>query len=589
MLGALRGCGPPLGLRRPDVANKRSVSAIRRRNQAARAQATPPAGDGLAANGSGSAVATLEPPGNEAPPPASATATAASSTPAAQESAAVAAWSGAWSKQWYAVCAVSDLDASKPQPFELLGKQLVIWRAADGAWGCLEDRCPHRAVPLSEGKVWSDGTLMCSYHGWRFKQDGACTSIPQASSADAEAVAAASRRACAVAHPITERQGMLFVWGEGGLEAEAESRRVPPPVCPLTEETRSQGRDVLTMTPHYTRDLPYSFDSLVENVVDPAHVPFSHHGVMGNRDSQKHGMWDMERVSDLAVRWQTGFGEVTTTYHPPAFVQYSTKNKRGGRSAMSFWFTPLSPGRSRITLHLITANPELAPLPFKLLASLPPWVDHIRTRSAVFDGDNVFLNGQDRILAEAGQQEEGASWRKLYYMPTPADTLVAAYRNWLDTLGGGGPFGSLADPTSPAAKAAAAVAAAAAAAALPPTGNKDSRRQLLDRYHQHTVHCASCRNALQKVTLLRRVAAVAATVAAAACLLPFLTLLNPAVTAAAASAAGSAGTGGAASLAAAAGAAWLPGVLAAVLCATWLLLGKLRNQFLFVDYVHNEK
>ncbi len=63
----------------------------------------------------------------------------------------------------------------------------------------------------------------------------------QASSADAEAVAAASRRACAVAHPITERQGMLFVWGEGGLEAEAESRRVPPPVCPLTEETRSQG------------------------------------------------------------------------------------------------------------------------------------------------------------------------------------------------------------------------------------------------------------------------------------------------------------------------------------------------------------
>ncbi len=35
-----------------------------------------------------------------------------------------------------------------------------------------------------------------------------------------------------------------------------------PPLVPA-------GRDVLTMTPHYTRDLPYSFDSLVENVVDP--------------------------------------------------------------------------------------------------------------------------------------------------------------------------------------------------------------------------------------------------------------------------------------------------------------------------------
>lgn len=34
---------------------------------------------------------------------------------------------------------------------------------------------------------------------------------------------------------------------------------------------------------------------------------------------------------------------------------------------MSFWFTPLAPGRSRITLHLATANPELVPAPFKLL------------------------------------------------------------------------------------------------------------------------------------------------------------------------------------------------------------------------------
>ncbi len=31
MLGALRGCGPPLGLRRPDVANKRSVSPYQAR------------------------------------------------------------------------------------------------------------------------------------------------------------------------------------------------------------------------------------------------------------------------------------------------------------------------------------------------------------------------------------------------------------------------------------------------------------------------------------------------------------------------------------------------------------------------------
>ena len=32
----------------------------------------------------------------------------------------------------------------------------------------------------------------------------------------------------------------------------------------------------------FMRDLPYSIDILAENVLDPSHVPFSHHGMMGN-------------------------------------------------------------------------------------------------------------------------------------------------------------------------------------------------------------------------------------------------------------------------------------------------------------------
>lgn len=32
-----------------------------------------------------------------------------------------------------------------------------------------------------------------------------------------------------------------------------------------------------------TRDLEYGWDTLIENVVDPAHVPFAHHGVQAQR------------------------------------------------------------------------------------------------------------------------------------------------------------------------------------------------------------------------------------------------------------------------------------------------------------------
>ena len=31
----------------------------------------------------------------------------------------------------------------------------------------------------AEGRLEADGTLACSYHGWRFGPDGKCTMIPQ--------------------------------------------------------------------------------------------------------------------------------------------------------------------------------------------------------------------------------------------------------------------------------------------------------------------------------------------------------------------------------------------------------------------------
>ena len=43
---------------------------------------------------------------------------------------------------------------------QLLGKDLVVWRNNEGRWSCFDDRCPHRAAPLMEGKVEKDGTLM---------------------------------------------------------------------------------------------------------------------------------------------------------------------------------------------------------------------------------------------------------------------------------------------------------------------------------------------------------------------------------------------------------------------------------------------
>ncbi len=39
--------------------------------------------------------------------------------------------------------------------------------------------CLRRKVPLSEGSVEADGSLMCGYHGWRWNGDGKAIAIPQ--------------------------------------------------------------------------------------------------------------------------------------------------------------------------------------------------------------------------------------------------------------------------------------------------------------------------------------------------------------------------------------------------------------------------
>ena len=83
-----------------------------------------------------------------------------------------------WGKQWYPVAVEEFTDKAKPHKFMFMGNDIVIWN--DGKqWRAFEDSCPHRGVPLSEGRVEANGELLCAYHAWKFDGEGKCTSIPQ--------------------------------------------------------------------------------------------------------------------------------------------------------------------------------------------------------------------------------------------------------------------------------------------------------------------------------------------------------------------------------------------------------------------------
>ena len=101
--------------------------------------------------------------------------------PSAAEEGAVGKDQFIFTKQWYPVAVVEFLDKKKPHPLQLMGKDLVMWLdVTTNKWNVFEDACPHRLAPLSEGRIEPDGTLLCTYHAWRFNARGECTSIPHA-------------------------------------------------------------------------------------------------------------------------------------------------------------------------------------------------------------------------------------------------------------------------------------------------------------------------------------------------------------------------------------------------------------------------
>ncbi|TPG36477.1 Rieske 2Fe-2S domain-containing protein [Mycolicibacterium hodleri] len=79
-------------------------------------------------------------------------------------------------KCWY-VAATSDEFGDAPLQRRLLDVDVVLWRAADGQPIAFENRCAHRAFPLSNGEIVGD-LLVCGYHGCTYDRSGACVRIP---------------------------------------------------------------------------------------------------------------------------------------------------------------------------------------------------------------------------------------------------------------------------------------------------------------------------------------------------------------------------------------------------------------------------
>ena len=166
-----------------------------------------------------------------------------------------------WRRHWYPVAHLHDLDPLRPTPFTLLGQDLVLWwdRQAE-QWRAFADVCPHRLVPLSEGRLNEAGELECPYHGWTFQGDGHCSAIPQAP-ADGNDSRLRSPRSRCRSFATAAAQGLLFVFA--GIPQEAGSVALPL-VDPLVEKGNGWADGWVVQDTF--RDLPMDALTVLENV-----------------------------------------------------------------------------------------------------------------------------------------------------------------------------------------------------------------------------------------------------------------------------------------------------------------------------------
>ena len=364
-------------------------------------------------------------------------------------------------QHWYPLLPVEDLEPEKPNTAMVLGIPLVIWRSPKSTeYQVFLDRCPHRLAPFSEGRIDDKtGNLMCSYHGWQFQPDGTCTHIPQAD--NPELIAKNSGNLCATAFPCLQQNDLLWVW----MDADS-SELAAQTALPLSPKIDADGGYVWSSM---VRDLAYDWRTLVENVADPSHVPFAHHGIQGNRERAKPLVLDILRSSIEGIEVETNRPFKTTiTFEPPCRLEYGISFGEDKQIGLITYCIPVAPGKSRIVAQFAR---NFATGLHKLT---PRWWDHLQNRNLVLDGDMVLLHQQEGFL-------RGKNWQDAYKMPTSADRLVIEFLNWFDRYCDGKIPWHEASLTTP--------------------DTVNSREVLLDRYHQHTQNCSSCRQALKTTQL----------------------------------------------------------------------------------------
>jgi phenylpropionate dioxygenase-like ring-hydroxylating dioxygenase large terminal subunit len=172
---------------------------------------------------------------------------------------------------WYVGAWSHELEDG-PVARTICNRNIVMYRGESGQIGALDNRCPHRFVPLSEGKVEGDN-IRCPYHGLVFDSAGACVERPHDDGPMQPGL-------CVKSYPVVDKFNCLWLWL--GDPAKADESLIPD----FSYHTDPEYRVVFSMLP-----MKCNHQLVTDNILDLSHVHYLHPQIRPEDGFENYKNW----------------------------------------------------------------------------------------------------------------------------------------------------------------------------------------------------------------------------------------------------------------------------------------------------------
>ncbi len=280
----------------------------------------------------------------------------------------------------------------------LLDDPVLFYRTAQGQVVALEDRCCHRAAPLSMGRKEGD-CVRCMYHGMKFDAGGACVEIPGQANIPAQAKVRN--------YPVVERDRFVWIWMGKPTLADATK------ILDFPAHNHPDWR----MRPGYIH-YQANYQLVVDNLLDFSHLSYVHETTLGTAANAQTRA-QIERIDGglRVTRWYLNDemspnhkrvasfeGKVDRwqiyQWHAPAFLRMDAGSAPAGTGAPEGKLSDQALGFS----HTSVQTPETAGTTHYFFCQAHNFgLDNLNLTETIYQ-DVVRAFAEDRAIIEAQQR-----------------------------------------------------------------------------------------------------------------------------------------------------------------------------------------